>query len=1527
MNPVRPRPFGFRTCFFFLLFAGAPLLTAQEAVDLQFINQLQPNNTTLNLSGVVWPGYSGTQMDFTNVATLPNGQSIDLRATVETITGPYEYQAIAPNFNQGDLGFLYRSINYGTGGFVLRLRFFQGGGTFVLPYVMPKLRLTLYDVDGESVAKGHTADQSECVRVFRDDGFTGYELPSGDLSVTMTEENNGDSFLFQGPGINREETDRRGAFMLDFTNTANIRLGMHSSTTSGPTVNPMFAAIDGDLSQIDSTGLAPAITQEPADLNLMEGTAGSFAVTATGAQPLRYQWKKGDNAIPGATNSSYAIPNAQLVHEGFYSVTISNNYGAVFSRSARLNVIQQVVPPEQITLYGLTGIYNGLPRVVTASSPDLVAEDFRIEYDLPGIGKTTNAPVLAGSYPVTATVVKPGFGGSRTATLEIAPAQLTVTANSFTRLFGESNPPLTYRFNGWVNGESETVLSSPVLISTLADAASSAGTYEIVVSGASAPNYQVTFVSGSLSILGGLANTISFPVVPAQVYGDGPVTLSATASSGLPVTYVSSDPDIAEISGGQVILHRAGQVSLTARQSGNANYLAAEDATIQLTIQPKPLTVSGISAVGRVYDGTLTVPLIFGAVSVSGVLPGDVVALVTSGGIGRLSHPAPGTGKLVQVTGLQLAGAGAGNYEIAPVNLSVDIGLRTLVVVVQDKSRPYGQPNPELTWVLPDPGLALGDNLEVPAISTAATPSSVPGTYPITLGSVVVRNEAGLDVTGRYTISPQTGTLTVTKGVQGVSFAPLAEKIYGDAAFTLGASAGSGLPLTYESADPAVLQISGSTATVKGAGTVAVTARQAGSELWEPAVAVQIQVIQPKALVVAARSSSVYVGQVPVLDFDVLTPLAYAETKASVFTANASDATRNFGAGWLTATGWNPTLTGTFPITRTHLGSPANYVISEFQAGTLTVLPGAGLVTGTVSPLAGGQNHSLLLRINDGVATWGNLSGGLGGVPFGLANVAGVAAGSSAASYSLAWRTDGTVAAWGTNASITNPSIVGALSGVAGLAGGATHAVALRTNGTVTAWGANGQGQTNVPAELVSTNHAQFSRVVAVSAAVDFSVALRSDGTVRLWGSHPYIDASAAGALTQVVGLSAASYGFVTLHADGSVRYTGGSFSQVAGLPAEVTNPAMLATNPVVAVAAGHEHALAVFRNGRALAWGDNGQGQTSLPAGLTNVAAVAGGNAHSLILLRDGTVHVAALTNNANRTVPSDLNGSRPKGGADSDADGWSNESELRAGSQPLQTASRPRKVAFTDGSLSRGFQEGPIQTSVGMIRVIDSMGWEAGELRAGVTLLGPDAAKFQLVNGELQTTVALDYDDPNSQKTFTLFLASEGLAEVFTLSLMDDPRDNDPDGDGLTTAQELARGTDPLNPDTDGDGLSDGVESGSGVYVSGADTGTNPLNPDSDGDGRSDGLEIAQGVSPLDASAYPGKPTTPPQVNVTGSQVTFSYSRILPLGANYQLQSSPNLSTWTNVGSAVQGTGGEVQFTGVSTNPKLFYRVITVP
>lgn len=91
---------------------------------------------------------------------------------------------------------------------------------------------------------------------------------------------------------------------------------------------------------------------------------------------------------------------------------------------------------------------------------------------------------------------------SDTMTLVVQKAILTVTAENKIRNEGDANPSLSYTYNGFVYGESESVLSGAPEVITLANASSVPGTYPITISAGSlsASNYAFQFVDGSLEI-------------------------------------------------------------------------------------------------------------------------------------------------------------------------------------------------------------------------------------------------------------------------------------------------------------------------------------------------------------------------------------------------------------------------------------------------------------------------------------------------------------------------------------------------------------------------------------------------------------------------------------------------------------------------------------------------------------------------------------------------------------------------------------------------------------------------------------------------------------------------------------------------------------------------------------------------------------------------------------------------------------------------------------------------------------------
>jgi phosphodiesterase/alkaline phosphatase D-like protein len=88
--------------------------------------------------------------------------------------------------------------------------------------------------------------------------------------------------------------------------------------------------------------------------------------------------------------------------------------------------------------------------------------------------------------------------------------------------------------------------------------------------------------------------TITFDVLADKTYGDANFDLTATASSSLTVSFVSSDLNVATVSGSTVTIVGAGTTTITASQTGNSTYNAATDVPQTLTVAKKELTVTAV---------------------------------------------------------------------------------------------------------------------------------------------------------------------------------------------------------------------------------------------------------------------------------------------------------------------------------------------------------------------------------------------------------------------------------------------------------------------------------------------------------------------------------------------------------------------------------------------------------------------------------------------------------------------------------------------------------------------------------------------------------------------------------------------------------------------------------------------------------------------------------------------------------------------------------------------------------------------
>ncbi|WP_181176230.1 MBG-2 domain-containing protein, partial [Mesorhizobium sp. B2-3-4] len=259
------------------------------------------------------------------------------------------------------------------------------------------------------------------------------------------------------------------------------------------------------------------------------------------------------------------------------------------------------------------------------------------------------------------------------------------------------------------------------------------GTYAIgrgTLTDAANSNYDITFDSSTFGIAK-RAVTVTATSGQGKTYGNADPTTYGYTTSGLG-NGIALAGALNRAGGEDAGSYAIGQGTLT--NANNSNYdITFVDGT-DFTIGKRSVTVTATSGQGKIYGNDDPSSYGYGYSDL-----GTGVALV--GALDRAAGENAGNYAIGQGT---LTNANNSNYDITFASADFSIGKRSIIVVADAQSRAQGMPNPPFTYSIGGLGLVGTDTL-TGALSTDATPASIPGGYAIEQGSLAA--SANYDLT------------------------------------------------------------------------------------------------------------------------------------------------------------------------------------------------------------------------------------------------------------------------------------------------------------------------------------------------------------------------------------------------------------------------------------------------------------------------------------------------------------------------------------------------------------------------------------------------------------------------------------------------------------------------------------------------------------------------------------------------------------------------------------------------------------
>ena len=531
-----------------------------------------------------------------------------------------------------------------------------------------------------------------------------------------------------------------------------------------------------------NTGTA-TVTVNPKAVTVSGITANDKVYDGTINAGLDYSAVTLGGVLENDTLTVTATGTMESADVGEKKVTISNltlggdsaaNYVLAESGNQTETTATITAKEVTVTITSKGGTYGSVVAAAAKLSGAVDGENVPVTLTYTGNGyNDTAVPVNAGSYTVTVSISNSNYTltGNTTADFVITPKAVTVSGiTAKDKVYdGNTNVVLDYSavtFGGVLENDTLTVTATGTL--------ESAGVGErkvrisdLTLGGASAANYVLAESGNQTETTAAItAKEVTATITPnGGTYGS--VTAAAAELSGavdgenVPVTLtytVNGYNDTA-------VPVNAGSYTVTA-SIANSNYTLTGNTTADFVITPKAVTVSGITANDKVYDGTTNAVLDYSNAQFDGILENDKLTVAAKG----VFEKAEAGKQNVAISDLTLGGNSAANYVLAEsgnqTETTATITAKEVTVTPDNKSKVYEEKDPKLTYIVS--GVLSGETLTDITLTRAEGENA--GEYDIT-GTADAGANPNYDVTfakGTFTIKPksiQSATVVLGKGL------------------------------------------------------------------------------------------------------------------------------------------------------------------------------------------------------------------------------------------------------------------------------------------------------------------------------------------------------------------------------------------------------------------------------------------------------------------------------------------------------------------------------------------------------------------------------------------------------------------------------------------------------------------------------------------------------------------------------------------------------------------------------------------